>query len=147
MALLKHPCSSPKNYTTDRVNSPASSVEYAAGQGGGLTSVILYITSINVSPSNGRFRAASSYNMHPADLSKTQELGDMTKYNLKSTKFILFSALLKTDCSNVISLQIYNVRDTNSYMQPKIQKQGNNVCNKRQDLQQSKKYTVSLVNI
>jgi len=71
----------------------------------------------------------------------------MTKYNLKSTKFILFSALLKTDCSNVISLQIYNVRDTNSYMQPKIQKQGNNVYNKRQDLQQSKKYTVSLVNI
>jgi len=120
MALLKHPCSSPKNYTTDRVNSPASSVEYAAGQRGGLTSVILYITSINVSPSNGRFRAASSYNMHPADLSKTQKLGDMTKYNLKSTKFILFSALLKTDCSNVISLQIYNVRDTNSYMHQKF---------------------------
>lgn len=58
--------------TNNRVKSAAISGEYAAGQGGGSTSVTLYITSINFSPSNGRFRAASSYSMHPADLLETK---------------------------------------------------------------------------
>jgi len=77
-----------KTFSTknNRVNSAARSAAYAAGQDGGSTSVTLYITSINDSPSNGRFRAASSNNMHPADLIKTNILAATTSHIIFATE-------------------------------------------------------------